>query len=238
MFASTEAAQLFKVSKQCYGGHDHPPVDEHEINETYERTVPAEIIEEEREGVVAEMHEDRAGEAVALPDEGEQRPDEERCQKLHQIPVHEPEEQRTDDDREELPTVPELIIDEPAEQALLHEGRDDHGIQNHPEAGHPPTRDLRRILHREALLVQKRLHRSQQDRAEGLQPVDHHQQPEIRKRPETRMRRPRDSIAPEQEQHEHQPEQTHRDHREVLLLIDRRPILDQKTTAHLEQKLI
>ena len=52
------------------------------------------------------------------------------------------------------------------------------------------------------------------------------------------MRRPRDPIAPEQEQHEHQPEQTHRDHREVLLLIDRRPILDQKTTAHLEQKLI
>ena len=56
VLASTEAAQLFEVSKQCYGGHDHPAVDEHEINETYERAVPAEIIEEQREGVVAEMH--------------------------------------------------------------------------------------------------------------------------------------------------------------------------------------
>ena len=220
MFASTEAAQLFKVSKQCYGGHDHPAVDEYEINETHQRAVATEIIEEEREGVVTEMHEDRAGESVALPDEGEQRPDEERRQKLHQISVHEPEEQRTDDNREESPIVPELIIDEPAEQALLDERRDDHRIENHPEAGHPPARDLRRILHREALLVQKRLHRRQQNRAERLQPVDHHQQPEVRKRPETRMHRLRDAIAPEQKQHDHQPEQTHCDHREVLLLID------------------
>ena len=168
VLASTEAAQLFKVPEQCHGGHDHSPVDEHEIDETHERTVAAEIIEEKREGVVAEMHEDRTGEAVALPDEGEQRTGEECCQKLHQIPVHEPEEQRTDHNREELPIAPELIIDEPAEEALLDERRDDHRIQDHPEAGHPPARDLRCILHREALPVQKRLHRRQQDRAERL----------------------------------------------------------------------
>ena len=71
VLASTEAAQLFKVPEHCHGGHDHPTVDEYEVNETHERAVPAEIIEEQRERVVAEMHEDRAGEAVALPDEGE-----------------------------------------------------------------------------------------------------------------------------------------------------------------------
>ena len=238
VFASTEAAQLFKILKQRYDHHDESAIDESDVQKMYDRTVSAVIIEEQCEGVVADVHEDRHRISITLADKCEQHPDEQCRHKLHQISMHQRKQQCTDDDGKQPTIVPKLIIDEPSEHTLLDERRNDDRIQNHPEAAQPSARYIRGILERKALLMQKRLDRRKQDRAERLQTINKEQQPEILHDSETRMPRPWDAIAPEQEKHHHEPEQAHRNHRKILMLVNIRPILDQKTTAYLKQKLI